>query len=199
MYIESVPNRNSPPAALLRETYCQNGRTDGLHLVRRSLSEATFGDVDTVRSYKSPALAERAFRRIKTVDLHVRRLYHRLTDRLRHDGTYPPFLHIRIEADELATVRGVALTPENGLGGRRHRAADVRSSGRCCDAAAVTGRPERMAGRRTGLAGAAGRRRAGTGRWRRGHGAEVRLQPGADGRECVRRVPGSRRRTPRRR
>src|SRR5919108_4585881 len=27
MYIESVPNRNSPPAVLLRESYCEGGRT----------------------------------------------------------------------------------------------------------------------------------------------------------------------------
>ena len=26
MYIEAVPNRNSPPAILLRETYRQNGK-----------------------------------------------------------------------------------------------------------------------------------------------------------------------------
>jgi hypothetical protein len=42
--------------------------TDGLYVVRTSLAEATLGDVDTVRSYKSLALVERAFRCVKTVD-----------------------------------------------------------------------------------------------------------------------------------
>jgi hypothetical protein len=36
-----------------------------------------------VRSYKSLALVERAFRCIKTVDLHVRPVYHWLADRVR--------------------------------------------------------------------------------------------------------------------
>jgi hypothetical protein len=50
--------------------------TDGLYVVRTSLPEATLGDADTVRSYKSLALVERAFRCIKTVDLNVRPVYH---------------------------------------------------------------------------------------------------------------------------
>jgi len=57
--------------------------TDGLYVVRTSLTEATLGDADTVRSYKSLARVERAFRCIKTVDLHVRPVYHWLEDRVR--------------------------------------------------------------------------------------------------------------------
>jgi transposase len=57
--------------------------TDGLYVVRTSLTEATLGDADTVRSYKSLARVERAFRCIKTVDLHVRPIYHWLEDRVR--------------------------------------------------------------------------------------------------------------------
>ncbi len=40
-------------------------------------------DAATVRSYKSLAQVERAFRCIKTVDLHVRPVYHWLADRVR--------------------------------------------------------------------------------------------------------------------
>jgi transposase len=57
--------------------------TDGLYVVRTSLAEATLGDTETVRSYKSLSLVERAFRCIKTVDLHVRPVYHWLADRVR--------------------------------------------------------------------------------------------------------------------
>jgi hypothetical protein len=57
--------------------------TDGLYVVRTSLAEDTLGDTDTVRSYKSLSLVERAFRCIKTVDLHVRPVYHWLEDRVR--------------------------------------------------------------------------------------------------------------------
>ncbi|MFL5282328.1 MAG: IS1634 family transposase [Rhodopila sp.] len=57
--------------------------TDGLYVVRTSLPEATLGDANTVRSYKSLARVERAFRCIKTVDLNVRPVYHWLEDRVR--------------------------------------------------------------------------------------------------------------------
>ena len=57
--------------------------TDGLYVVRTSLAEAALSDADTVRSYKSLARVERAFRCIKTVDLQVRPVYHWLADRVR--------------------------------------------------------------------------------------------------------------------
>jgi hypothetical protein len=57
--------------------------TDGLYVVRTSLLAETLGDADTVRSYKSLARVERAFRCIKTVDLNVRPVYHWLADRVR--------------------------------------------------------------------------------------------------------------------
>ena len=57
--------------------------TDGLYVIRTSLPEATLDDADTVRSYKSLALVERAFRCIKTVDLQVRPVHHWLAERVR--------------------------------------------------------------------------------------------------------------------
>ena len=57
--------------------------TDGIYVVRTSVPQATLDDADTVRSYKSLSLVERAFRCIKTVDLHVRPVYHWLADRVR--------------------------------------------------------------------------------------------------------------------
>jgi transposase len=57
--------------------------TDGIYVVRTSLSAEALGDADTVRSYKSLSLVERGFRCIKTVDLQVRPVYHWLEDRVR--------------------------------------------------------------------------------------------------------------------
>src|SRR5271170_6472056 len=57
--------------------------TDGIYVVRTSLPVEVIDDTETVRSYKSLSLVERAFRCIKTVDLHVRPVYHRLADRVR--------------------------------------------------------------------------------------------------------------------
>jgi transposase len=65
------------------EAIAAEAATDGLYVVRTNLSEATLGDADTVRGYKSLALVERAFRCLKTVDLHVRPVYHWLADRVR--------------------------------------------------------------------------------------------------------------------
>jgi hypothetical protein len=56
---------------------------DGIYVVRTSLPVESFDDATTVRSYKSLALVERAFRCIKTVDLQVRPVHHWLADRVR--------------------------------------------------------------------------------------------------------------------
>ena len=58
--------------------------TDGVDVIRTSLPKEVFDDAATVHSYKSLALVERAFRCIKTVDLQVRPVYHRLADRVRY-------------------------------------------------------------------------------------------------------------------
>jgi len=65
------------------EAIAAEAATDGIYIVRTSLDQATLGDAETVRSYKSLSLVERAFRCIKTVDLHVRPVYHWLADRVR--------------------------------------------------------------------------------------------------------------------
>src|SRR5437868_11082438 len=57
--------------------------TDGVYVGRTSLPAATLDDAATVRSYKSLALVERAFRCINTVDLQVRPVHHWLADRVR--------------------------------------------------------------------------------------------------------------------
>jgi len=57
--------------------------TDGIYIVRTNLTAGVLDDAATVRSYKSLSQVERAFRCIKTVDLHVRPIYHWLADRVR--------------------------------------------------------------------------------------------------------------------
>jgi Transposase DDE domain len=56
---------------------------DGVYAVRTSLPSEAIGDADTVRAYKSLSMVERAFRCIKTIDLHVRPIHHWLADRVR--------------------------------------------------------------------------------------------------------------------
>jgi hypothetical protein len=57
--------------------------SDGIYVLRTSLPAESFDDATTVRSYKSLALVQRAFRCIKTVDLQVRPVRHWLADRVR--------------------------------------------------------------------------------------------------------------------
>ena len=54
---------------------------DGLYVIRTNLPAETIDDPATVRSYKSLARVERAFRCLKTVDFHIRPVYHWLEGR----------------------------------------------------------------------------------------------------------------------
>jgi transposase len=56
---------------------------DGVYVIRTSLPAAKMTAAQAVRSYKSLANVERAFRSLKTVDLKVRPIHHRLADRVR--------------------------------------------------------------------------------------------------------------------
>ena len=56
---------------------------DGLYVIRTSLDAQRMDAPSCVRSYKALANVERAFRSLKTVDLKVRPIHHRLADRVR--------------------------------------------------------------------------------------------------------------------
>jgi hypothetical protein len=56
---------------------------DGVYVVRTSVPKDELSARDAVRSYKSLSAVERAFRSCKTVDLHVRPIFHQLPERVR--------------------------------------------------------------------------------------------------------------------
>ncbi|MBM4356221.1 MAG: IS1634 family transposase, partial [Deltaproteobacteria bacterium] len=56
---------------------------DGLYVVRTSVSETTMNASETVRTYKGLSQVERAFRTLKSIDLLIRPIYHRLENRVR--------------------------------------------------------------------------------------------------------------------
>ena len=56
---------------------------DGLYVIRTSLDEQHISAEDAVRSYKQLSTVERAFRSMKTMDLHLRPIHHRLEARVR--------------------------------------------------------------------------------------------------------------------
>ena len=56
---------------------------DGLYVIRSSEKKESLSAADTVRSYKSLAQVERVFRCLKGVDLRVRPIFHRTSERVR--------------------------------------------------------------------------------------------------------------------
>ena len=56
---------------------------DGVYVVRANVPAADLDDAATVAAYKSLAQVERAFRCLKTIDLHVRPIHHWNADRVR--------------------------------------------------------------------------------------------------------------------
>lgn len=56
---------------------------DGIYVIRTNVPATELTAEEAVRSYKSLSTVERAFRSYKTVDLHVRPIYHQLPERVR--------------------------------------------------------------------------------------------------------------------
>jgi hypothetical protein len=56
---------------------------DGVYIIRTSVPAAQMDAAESVRNYKALAQVERAFRSLKTIDLKVRPIHHRLADRVR--------------------------------------------------------------------------------------------------------------------
>lgn len=65
------------------ESVAAEAATDGLYVIRTSLPGSEMDSADCVRHYKSLAQVERAFRTLKSVDLRIRPIHHRLADRVR--------------------------------------------------------------------------------------------------------------------
>lgn len=56
---------------------------DGLYVIRTSVPKQQMSSAEAVRNYKALAQVERAFRAMKTIDLHIRPIHHRLENRVR--------------------------------------------------------------------------------------------------------------------
>jgi hypothetical protein len=65
------------------EAIAAEAALDGIYVLRTSVPSEVLGSEGTVRAYKDLAHVERAFRCLKTIDLHVRPIHHRLAERVR--------------------------------------------------------------------------------------------------------------------
>jgi transposase len=66
-----------------RETIAAEAALDGIYVIRTSVSATEMDSAECVRNYKALAQVERAFRTLKSVDLRIRPIHHRLADRVR--------------------------------------------------------------------------------------------------------------------
>src|SRR5262249_42333747 len=74
---------NSFDFALSRSQIAAEAALDGIYVIRTGIPKRTMSSGDVVRNYKALSSVERAFRSLKTVDLKVRPIHHRLETRVR--------------------------------------------------------------------------------------------------------------------
>jgi hypothetical protein len=65
------------------EAIAAEAALDGIYVVRTNLPKKALDDATTVGAYKSLARVERAFRSLKTVDIHLRPIFHWTAPRVR--------------------------------------------------------------------------------------------------------------------
>ena len=67
----------------LNEQIAAEAALDGIYVIRTGVAKKQMSAADAVRNYKALANVERAFRALKSVDLKVRPIHHRLENRVR--------------------------------------------------------------------------------------------------------------------
>ncbi len=82
-HFELTMGENALSFARKHESIAAEAALDGIYIIRTSVPAAQMDAPTCVRNYKSLANVERAFRSLKTIDLKVRPIHHRLADRVR--------------------------------------------------------------------------------------------------------------------
>jgi transposase len=67
----------------LPEQVAMEAALDGIYIIRTSVPKKHMDSAEAVRSYKALTQVERAFRSMKTIDLHIRPIHHWLETRVR--------------------------------------------------------------------------------------------------------------------
>ena len=82
-HFELLITDNSFTFARLADSIAAEAALDGLYIIRTSVKATRMDAATCVRTYKSLAQVERAFRSLKTMDLKVRPIHHHLEGRVR--------------------------------------------------------------------------------------------------------------------
>ena len=108
---------------------------DGIYVLRTSVPSQVLGAEDTVRAYKDLAKVERAFRCLKTVDLHVRPIHHRLEERVRAH-VWLCMLAYYVEWHMRRAWAPLLFAEDDPAGAARRRASPVKPATRSASAEA---------------------------------------------------------------
>jgi transposase len=82
-HFELVIDQTTFTFARKHEAIAAEAALDGIYVIRTSVDAKSMDAAQCVRSYKALANVERAFRSLKTIDLKIRPIHHRLADRVR--------------------------------------------------------------------------------------------------------------------
>src|SRR5213594_302349 len=97
---------------LLEDRIAEEAALDGFYVIRTSLPAERLDAADTVRGYKQLSNVERAFRSLKTIDLKVRPIHHRLEERVR-SHIFLCMLAYYVEWHMLEAWRGMLFSDED--------------------------------------------------------------------------------------
>jgi transposase len=103
----------------LEDQIAAEAALDGLYVIRTSVPDQQMTSDEAVRSYKALAEVERAFRSMKTIDLHIRPIHHRLEGRVRAH-IFLCMLAYYVEWHMREAWRELMFADEN-LGAKKHR------------------------------------------------------------------------------
>jgi len=82
-HFELTIEENSFKFQRLEKQIAAEAALDGIYVIRTSVPKKQMSSAEAVRSYKALAEVERAFRSMKTIDLHIRPIHHHLEGRVR--------------------------------------------------------------------------------------------------------------------
>jgi hypothetical protein len=117
------------------ETIAAEAALDGIYVLRTSVPEEVLGAENTVRAYKDLAKVERAFRCMKTVDLHVRPIHHRLEERVRAH-VFLCMLAYYVEWHMRQALAPLLFAEDDPVGAARRRGSPVKPARRSASAEA---------------------------------------------------------------
>jgi transposase len=102
----------------------EEARLDGFYVIRTSVADKTLAAESVVGAYKSLARVERAFRSLKTVDLHLRPIHHWLASRVRAH-VFLCMLACHVEWHMRECLKPMLFDDDDPAGAARERASIV--------------------------------------------------------------------------